>query len=137
MTESALVGVPTDKIEAAWPHIVELIERACARSSGRYTAEGFKKRLLDRDQQLWLSWKEGVEALAITEIRTYSDTGLKACIVVVGTGRNRKHWSSFHEQVGEWARSQGCTLMEAITRPGWARELTEFRKTHIILEKAL
>lgn len=137
MTESSLVGVPADKIGEVWPHVGPMIAAACTRSSGRYTAEGFKRRLLERDQQLWISWNEGLEALAITEIRTYHDTGLKSCIVVVGIGRSRRNWSKFHLLVGEWAKGQGCTLMEAITRPGWARELADFRKTHVTLERAL
>lgn len=137
MVESQLVGVPADKIEEAWPHVRDLIERACMRSSGRYSAEGFKRRLLNREQQLWLSWHEGIEALAITEICTYQDTGLKTCHVIVGIGRSRRNWSNFHLLVGEWAKGQGCTLMEAVTRPGWARELVDFRKTHVTLERAL
>ena len=137
MSDSVLVGVTSDKIEAAWPHVVDLIQRACERSRGRHTAEGFKKRLLDRDQQLWLSWNEGVEALAVSEIITWNDTGLKSCRLVIATGKSRRNWARFHELIGEWAKSQGCTILEAAPRPGWERELPTFRKTHVFLERAL
>ena len=40
-------------------------------------------------------------------------------------------------EVEDWARTQGCDIMEAEARPGWARSMKEYKKTRIILEKWL
>lgn len=136
---SALVGVPADKIEAAWPHqIGELISQVAARSSKTYTADDIKQSLLSREMQLWISWREGkdpVEALAITEIRNLPRR--KIALIIAAVGKNRKNWKHFHTQLEAWAKEQGCTLMRVIARPGWAKELTDYKKTHVILEKEI
>lgn len=134
--QSQLLGIPSAHIEVIWPQVEPLIAMACKRS-GRDSSEGYKKRLLAQEQQLWVSWNSGVEAILITQILTFLDTGVKVCRWQVCTGKSRHNWAHFRDQIGEWAKSEGCSEMDFLSRPGWRKELPEFKKVHDHLVKKL
>lgn len=131
-----LIGIPHDGVDAVWPGIVERIRIACARSSGRFRADDILKSLLARDMQLWLAGRgSDVIAVAVTEIIVYP--GLKACRVMMASGEDHPEWVGFIEDIGEWARQQGCGLIEAGVRRAYLRMMPHFHETHILIERAL
>ena len=112
--------------------ILSIVER----SNGRLSERGLLDQILAAQTQLWLSYRdEKPEAVVLTEIVNYPDT--KACKLYAATGHNRKNWVGFLPVIEEWARVQGCRSMEAFARPGWERNLPDYRKTHVFLEKDL
>ena len=132
-----LIGVPYTGIEAAWPYVQNLIEKACARSSGRYTAQDVKEGCLSRDMQLWTAWRGTIVACAVTEILIYPK--IKTCRVMIVTGIGRRQWQQFNNDIARWAKGMGCSMIEAGARPGWARVLKGdgYRSTHVMLERDL
>lgn len=136
-TKSVLVGVPADKIEASWPHVEKFIDLACKRSSGRFTADDIKAGCVRRDFQLWVAYSDKLDAVSVTEIVVYPK--IKTCRVMILTGRNRENWIQLNQEIGDWAKTQGCSMVEAFARQGWEPEMKKFgyRKTHVLLERDL
>ena len=38
-------------------------------------------------------------------------------------------------QIEQWAKSIDCDVMEGLARKGWAHELTDYKLTHVFIEK--
>ena len=123
--------IGTENLDVALPLATPLLEAICVR--GYSSMEGFKARFASGESQLWIIG-EGGEALAVvvTDIQEYP--GFKACRITQCTGRDRKRWIHHLDDIKAWAQSVGCGKMQAVARPGWASELKEFKKTHLILE---
>ena len=49
-----LIFIPKDKVESAWPLVVEDIANALARSNGYALADHIKKWILEDKMQLWI-----------------------------------------------------------------------------------
>lgn len=126
-------GILHTEIESVWPEVRPFIASACERMSGRMDEEDVKRFLLSGDMQLWVNRKEEITAVCVTEVINYPKK--KACRIFIGTGKNRRDWQNYRWVIEEWARSQGCDGMESFARKGWARIFTDYKSTHIILEK--
>jgi|APSaa5957512535_1039671.scaffolds.fasta_scaffold00673_5 hypothetical protein len=131
-----LWGVPADEIEEMWPLCEELIEQALARSASHTVAE-VKEDLIEGRGQLWAAWThdEGVLGVMVTYIVEYPRK--KVCRIWLCVGRERARWVHHLENVEDWAREKGCVEINAVVRPGWEKVLTDYKKTHVTLEKDL
>lgn len=134
-----LVGVPKDAVCQVWPLAAPMLVPAIARSSGRFSLKTIYEECLSGDQQLWLVWDPDSrlpKATVVTQIIPYP-TGLKVLDVVAVAGEDRKKWTALLSQLEAWASSKGCKLVQLVARRGWAKELSEYDMTHILLEKVL
>lgn len=128
----APAGAPS--LTTMWHLARPWIDRACSRSSGRYTTETVYRDLMLRNKQLWCAVDgDNVHAVMVTEILTYA-TGLKTCFILMCVGRGRTDWQHLMDNIIDWAKSCGCQMMESWARPGWERVLGDWRKTHVMLE---
>lgn len=121
--------------------IHDLILEVVERSRGSFTPQGISEKLYTQDWQLWVIWEGGesnykILAAFATELHREMGGGL-VCSMPFATGEHSEKWVHLLEEVETWARRQGCTKMKMSTRPGWARRLGDYKKTHIILEKDL
>ena len=55
------------------------------------------------------------------------------------TGRQRHKWQYLVKDIEEFAKNEGCKMMELIARPGWKKILNNFGygMTHVVLEKKI
>lgn len=111
-----------------------MVADVCALNHGRHQAEDIHGFLLKGICQLWLSWRDGIEAIAVTEIVCYPR--LKAVRIFQLRGKDREHWLGFERLIATWAKSEGCTRMELIGRKGWSRVLPHW-ENHVFLERAI
>ncbi len=135
---TALVGVPAESVERAWPLAETWIAKACKRGGELFTADDIKGLLLSRDMQLWLviDGKHDVCCVCVTEIRTYPRK--RVCSVLLCTGYEAKTWAHHVEEIMGWAKAQGCHAFKALCRFGWQRVLRDrLKATHVLLEKEL
>jgi hypothetical protein len=143
MTCPTFSGIPAEALPDWWPLLSPMIAAACARSGGKYRAVDILRALIAREMQLWAALDPGeqsansVAAICLTEIVNFP--GKRVCRILAGTGERRERWVHFAEEIGDWARLQGCAAIEAVARPGWERDFAAlgYRKTHVILEKSL
>lgn len=143
MSRPELVQIPHDRILDVWPLIEDRVRRGVRNTRGRYTVEALRRKLLDRDWQLWLVWRPdgagragAVLAVVVTEL--YRElSGQKVASVRFTIGENRADWIELVATLEGWAAAQGCHKLEAWARKGWARCLKDYKLTHVLLEKDL
>lgn len=136
---TVLVGVQSDQIKDIWPFIEQRIVQACERSNGRHRPADLMGALLQAQMQLWVIWKpetKEIKGIGVTETVTYR-SGLKSVRIVLITGKDRPEWVGHLKTLEDWGRSVGCQIIEAWARPGWEKELQDYRRTHVLLEKRL
>jgi histone acetyltransferase (RNA polymerase elongator complex component) len=63
----------------------------------------------------------------------------KVCHVYIVTGRQMSKWQHLINRVEEFAKDEGCKMMELIARPGWQKVYNNhgYKKTHVVLEKQI
>ena len=112
------------------------LRKALARS-GKDTPEEMRAAIAKKERQLWLAWERGVgaEAVAVTGISEHAL--MRVAVIYICIGRQREYWIEFLAKLEDWARAEGCRRIEAWARPGWEKVLKGYRKTHVMLEKAL
>ena len=103
--------------------------------SGRYTPEDHIDAIEARDRQAWaiVDNNYAIKAVALTQI---SNERVKTCHITLLAGIDRKSWQDAFFTVKEWAKSLGCSRIEALARPGWEKVGKQYglRKTHVLLE---
>ena len=127
----SLVGVPFDRVMAAWPEASKLLNRSIEMSGGRLSQITVLDGLLNREMQLWLA----PEGAMVTQIVTYP-TGIKVMALLLVGGTMSK-WLHLLPQVEAWAKAQGCEVSELPRgRKGWVKMLKDYNSM-IFMEKRL
>ena len=139
MGDAEFRSIPPQYLEVVLdklPMVRQLMHEALARANDYDFEADFlpdmKKGLL----QLWVgvaAMKAGLVVVTRVEQRPKNRVGQ----IMVCAGENRAFWLPFLTDIEDWFRAQGCVRVEALARPGWARDLADYRKTHVLLEKAL
>lgn len=131
----ALHLIEADKAEAIYPYIKQWVEPAVATSNGKFATEDVLRAIMSGAMQLWVIADERPMAIVISEIAIFPR--MKVCRLICCTGEHREKWIHFLADIENWARHMGCEQMLCIARKGWARLLTDYKLTHVELEKAL
>ena len=124
--------VPPEQLDDTWPLVKDDIEAA---SGSRFAPSDIKKFLHSGDMQLWVVGKDNIEAVVLTEVHQFPR--MKTVRLIMTVGRDRTRWVHHLREIEDWARQQGCAVIEALARPGWEKVLRDYRKTHVMLEKEL
>jgi hypothetical protein len=139
-----LVRIPIQELEQVWSLVEKDIKSALAYSS-QLTDSDFVFDTLKEDKfQLWVLWdKKQSKAVdkyfgvVVTEIikRKFG----KVCHIYIMTGKQRTKWQHLITKVEDFAKQEGCKMMELIARPGWQRVLDDYgyKRTHVVLEKQI
>lgn len=133
-----LLPVDAHGLPDLWPLVRNRIASCCARSGGKYEPVDVLQNALAGRMRLWLAVEDdSTRALAITEIVQYPR--ISVCKLLACTGEQAKGWVDLVAEIEAWAKEHGCSVLEAICRPGWERHLKPmgYRKTHVVLEKIL
>lgn len=120
-----LRGVRADRVDALWPTVGPMIQRAIDKSEGDYDLDDVLYHLTERDMQLWVWYTDTViTACAVTQIINYPQRSV--CQVPFLSGVDYKIWIKANEEIGLWAVTQGCQQLEGFCRPGWLKILAHF-----------
>ena len=142
-----LAWIPPEKVLALAPKVMDLIERACEYSGGRFdpisTLQACAGVEPNRQWQLWIAGYTGgdepptMDSIAITAITVYP-TGLKLLEMILVAGDGARAWLQFDDFVADWARKQGCERVQAFGRRGWSRTLPKsWRQSTVIFEREI
>ena len=133
-----LIFIPKDKVESAWPLVIEDIANALARSNGYALADHIRKWILEDKMQPWILWDQDNKTYYGTVVTEIIQRPLQRCLnIKIMTGKHREKWQHLIKHIEKFAWHNKCDLLELIARPGWKKVLKPFgyKESHILLEK--
>lgn len=139
-----LVRIPIQELDKVWSLVEKDIKSALAYSSQLTDSDFVFDTAKEGKFQLWVLWDKNQKktidkyfGVVVTEIikRKFG----KVCHIYIMTGRQRTKWQHLINKVEDFAKQEGCKMMELIARPGWQRVLNAFdyKRTHVVLEKKI
>ena len=134
-TRAEIVCVDPVRVRAIWPAVKHLIRRAVLRTNLSHTAD-IERETLEGDGLLWLALDGGHIKAAATTVLAATDTDT-SCILTACGGDDMPAWLPLLGRIEAYARAEGCARLRIYGRKGWARVLSDYRNTHVILEKEL
>lgn|SRR5262245_23974926 len=125
-------------VEAAWPLIEAWVETAVRKAQSDQSPDQIKYDLMSGNMHLFVAW-DGKEARGCWILEFASTHRGKLCNIYLCAGRDFKSWRHLMANIKAFARSKGCTLLQAAGRPGWERALARdnFKRLRVILETRL
>ena len=139
-----LVRIPIQELDKVWSMIEKDIKSALAYSS-QLTDSDFVFDLAKEGKfQIWVLWDKEQKkteqkyfGVVVTELikRKFG----KVCHIYIMTGRQRHKWQHLISKIENFAKKEGCEMMELIARPGWQKVLKifDYKRTHVVLEKEI
>ena len=139
-----LVQIPIQELEKVWGIVEKDIKSALAYSSKLTDSDFVFDTLKEGKFQLWVLWDKNQKktidkyfGVVVTEIikRKFG----KVCHIYIMTGKQITKWQHLITKVEDFAKQEGCKMMELIARPGWQRVLDDYgyKRTHVVLEKQI
>ncbi len=112
-----LVQIPKENTDTVWHLCKGMIANALARSNGYASETHFKKWIKDEKMQLWFLWDSELDI----QDRLYGV------------------WQHLINKIEDFAKEEGCQMMELIARPGWQKIYNNYgyKRTHVVLEKQI
>ena len=139
-----LVQIPIKELDKVWGMVEKNIKSALA-YSGQLTDSDFVYDLAKQGKfQVWVIWDKNQKktndkyfGVVVTEIIKRKHG--KVCHVYIVTGRQMSKWQHLISRVEEFAKDEGCKMMELIARPGWQKVYNNhgYKRTHVVLEKQI
>jgi hypothetical protein len=138
-TNCKVVLIQPDDLDVVWDEVVPLIEAALKYSEGEVIPEDLVKPIKIGKMQLWVAmFKGSVIAAMITEIVMYPRKRTLRVITIAGKdGHGMSKWYGFLPMVEGFALSNNCSSLEAWTRKGMARKLTDWEHKYMVITKDL
>ena len=138
-TNCKVILIQPDDLDVVWDEVVPLISAALEYSEGEVIPEDLVKPIKIGKMQLWVAMLEGsVIAAMITEIVVYPRKRTLRVITIAGKdGRGMNKWYGFLPLVEGFAISNNCSSLEAWTRKGMAKKLTDWEHKYMVITKDL
>ena len=137
-TNCKVVLIQPGDLELVWDEVVPLIEAALKHSEGEIIPEDLVKPIKTGKMQLWVALSDGVIAAMITEIVVYPRKRVLRVITIAGKdGHGMSKWYGFLPLVEGFALSNNCSSLEAWTRKGMAKKLTDWEHKYMVITKDL
>ena len=124
-----------------WPWLSSKFAEAAAHGQGESTMVDYLQKILNFHAQCWVIIEEDGtwSGAGLTEILTYPQH--KTLHIILFTGVDFEKQSKVLPIVEEFAKTNGCTALEAWGRGGWARMLPkhipEFKEVYRVFRKPL
>lgn len=137
-----LVEVPPRAVAQILPAIDPWLVSIVDRLEGRYTLATLHAHLVDGTTALWLAGQMLASGKVVnhgvmgTDIARTPSGSLTARVLWM-TGTDRRKWMHLLRDYEDVMRQRGCARVEITARKGWARELPDYRMSHVLLEKEL
>jgi hypothetical protein len=131
----ALICIDPAHVLEVWPLARPFILAAMHRAAISDFAD-VESAVLAGTSLLWLAVEEtNIHAAAITALHRVN--GDRLCTIVACGGRGRARWLALKSVLEDFARAEGCRAIRILGRRGWARLLSDYATTRILMEKEL
>lgn len=135
--EPDIVVIPPQMVAKVMPLVAERVRAVVERSHGAYSFEGIVGCWTSGKWQMWVvNTPQRIKAVFATEVHI-QNSGRKACSLHFLTGEDSGEWLHLIDKLEEWAKFQGCAVLDMMARKGWAKRLPDFHMSHVFLEKDL
>ena len=137
-----LAEVNPAAIGAVWPKVERHLLSVIDRLDGRYTVAAMRAALEAGETVLWLAGQTTADGRAVVHAVMGTDiaktpAGTLTARVLWMTGVDRGKWVHLLGDYEAAMRKRGCNRVEITARKGWAKELADYKLTHVQLEKDL
>lgn len=135
MVQNYLRTYQSDQVNGIWHELEPLIKKVLKKHEKDYSIESIKESLLKKELQLWTSYSEQIDAFILTHIAIYPNHKILEIFMCGGSGLDK--WLHLLPYIEQWARDIECKYIRFQGRKGWERKLSQYKKTKIIMERAL
>lgn len=122
--------------DRCWPRLVPLLQRALDRGPPTHRTDDLHREVRSGDLVAFVAGApDAPRGVALVEIA--DEPGLRTCSVAWLAGRGFRDWiGPMQAAIENFGRAEGCRLLEARGRPGWAR-VTDLRPVALVFNKEL
>ena len=113
-----------------WPKALPIIEKAATVLNGTHTADDIRAGIENCEYHLW----PGERSFVLTQIIIYPR---KKALHIFLAGGDLSEIMPRKQQMEDWARVQGCNLLQAVGRKGWDKFCPDWSGDYIFRTKEL
>ena len=133
--------IPTEYLGSFKEQVVPMLDKAAARSKGRFRGSDFWEMVADGTNQLWLTVDDEENIIGATTTSIYANRNLSVMEIIAhgGTSLDNTHLSEVMNSLEEFAVENDCDVIRIVGRHGWKKVLDKYgyKEEHIVLEKEL
>lgn len=127
VTKLIYTPVPKAFVNAVWPDAKRVLEKSVATANGKINLDDVYTGILNDVYVLWLVLDdEQVIAAATSRIEAYPGGQKGLAVDWLGGSRMTEWLPLVQKTMSEYAKSNGCTHLEAFGRKAWARWLGKY-----------
>ena len=118
--------VPAPYVPTLWNDVSDQLEKAVARSKGRWTMESLYNAIASERQHLWVAFNSDkiIDGVGTTEIIEYPGKRMLGVQFLGGKNFNNWVWDII-EKFDSWAKDNNCLGIEATARDGFWKWLQD------------
>jgi len=134
--KTRVVQVRPDDVQSIWPLVEPHLDKATPHSEGEMEAQDFLPFLSNSEMQLWIAVEEReVLAAMVTQHIPYPRKRVLRVVSIGGGDMNK--WFPFYPELENYAKSLGCSHLEAWGRKGWGKILKGWTNSYHIFTKEI
>lgn len=130
--------VRPDMVGTIAPHVMDLMEKACQFSNGRFDPQSVFENCAGLNEahkwQLWVvfdraavehgeTFSDHVKAITVTSLNLYPTGQKVAETILIGGKGPSEEWLHYFDTLKAWARANGASRIQFIGRKGWQRSM--------------
>ena len=130
--------IPEDSVDALWPMLEPLLEKATNRTP-KVNTESILYEASVGVCQLWVFYDRNeseILAAFATHICMYPSDYKTIKILCLG-GKELKKWKHLISGIEDWALEEGCSAVEIVGRPGWGKVYPDYIETERTFSKEI
>lgn len=128
---------PVD-VPAVWAELAERLPPHLDKMDGRLRVEDVFRLLVDGEWALWVIHDDTGQPEAFVGLSVKDEpSGAKSGVIEFMVGEHRKEWLPSIPLLENWARGVGCDRLQMLVPKVFARDLPDYRMSHVFLERAL
>ena len=135
MNAGNLRQVPALAVIHEWPRVAALVRKALERGEGSYAEADVAMACMAGASTLWMVENGfNVTAICVTEVVNFPRR--RKCLLRYLSG-SMEAIEPHIAAIEDYARREGCQVLEGWARKGWARRMPGWTERQVILQKEL
>lgn len=124
---TTITAVPKEHIKNVWQEVSPWLDKAIARTHGRYHNVDILTSIIEGTASLWLAIANGEILGSLVFTISLYPSGMKVGRIDYIAGRDRDEWfKEMWDAIVEYAKNDGCVMIEMVARRGTAEYVKEW-----------